>query len=40
MEHLLTVTGDIRLGDCGGVYFFHCRRCRGLPWDWRFDYWH
>ncbi|MFI9820300.1 hypothetical protein ACIHFC_07460 [Streptomyces sp. NPDC052013] len=37
MEHLLTITGDIQLGDCGGVYFFHCRRCPGLPWDWRFD---
>ncbi|MEV4948058.1 hypothetical protein [Streptomyces sp. NPDC053755] len=37
MEHLLTVTGDIQLGDCGGVYVFHCRRCPGLPWDWRFD---
>ncbi|MFD8222792.1 hypothetical protein ACFV16_01260 [Streptomyces massasporeus] len=37
MEHLLTITGDIQLGDCGGVYFFHCRRCPALPWDWRFD---
>ena len=37
MEHPLTITGDIQLGDCGGVYFFHCRRCPGLPWDWRFD---
>jgi hypothetical protein len=37
MEHLLTITGDIQLGDCGGVYFFHCRQCPGLPWDWRFD---
>lgn len=37
MEHLLTITGDIQLGDCGGVYFFHCRECPGLPWDWRFD---
>ncbi len=37
MEHLLTITGDIQLGDCGGVYFFHCRQCPGHPWDWRFD---
>lgn len=37
MEHLLTVTGDIQLGDCGGVYFFHCRQCPGHPWDWRSD---
>ncbi|MFJ7159841.1 hypothetical protein ACIQUQ_33495 [Streptomyces sp. NPDC101118] len=37
MEHLLTITGDIQLGDCGGVCFFHCRRCPGLPWDWRYD---
>ncbi|KUL53764.1 hypothetical protein ADL22_03550 [Streptomyces sp. NRRL F-4489] len=37
MEHLLTITGDIHLADCGGVYFFHCRRCPALPWDWRFD---
>ncbi|MFF0744304.1 hypothetical protein ACFYVL_28290 [Streptomyces sp. NPDC004111] len=37
MEHLLTLTGDIQLGDCGGVYFFLCRACPGLPWDWRFD---
>ncbi|MFH8616700.1 DUF1963 domain-containing protein [Streptomyces sp. NPDC017979] len=37
MEHLLTITGDIQLGDCGGIYFFRCRRCTGLPWDWRFD---
>ncbi|MFJ5217620.1 hypothetical protein ACIP98_23250 [Streptomyces sp. NPDC088354] len=37
MEHLLTITDDIPLGDCGGVYFFHCRQCPGLPWDWRFD---
>ncbi|OIJ64076.1 hypothetical protein WN71_030880 [Streptomyces mangrovisoli] len=37
MEHLVTITGDIQLGDCGGVYFFHCRRCPGVPWDWRFD---
>ncbi|MGX1541022.1 DUF1963 domain-containing protein [Streptomyces adustus] len=37
MDHLLTITGDIQLGDCGGVYFFQCRRCTDLPWDWRFD---
>ncbi|MFD7434846.1 hypothetical protein [Streptomyces sp. NPDC059861] len=37
MEHLLTITGDIQLGDCGGVYFFQCRQCPILPWDWRFD---
>lgn len=37
MEHLLTITDDIQLGDCGGVYFFHCPLCPGLPWDWRFD---
>ncbi|MFD3512185.1 DUF1963 domain-containing protein [Streptomyces sp. NPDC058657] len=37
MEHLLTLTGDIQLGDCGGVYFFRCRRCPGHPWDWRGD---
>ncbi|MFI6941928.1 DUF1963 domain-containing protein [Streptomyces sp. NPDC050418] len=37
MEHLLTITGDIQLGDCGGVYFFLCRRCSDLPWDWRYD---
>ncbi|MFJ2741353.1 DUF1963 domain-containing protein [Streptomyces sp. NPDC087440] len=37
MEHLLTLTGDIQLGDCGGVYFFRCRRCPEQPWDWRGD---
>ncbi|WP_432173563.1 DUF1963 domain-containing protein [Streptomyces sp. Tue6028] len=37
MEHLLTITGDIQLGDCGGVYFFHCAQCPDHPWDWRFD---
>ncbi|MEU5382073.1 MULTISPECIES: DUF1963 domain-containing protein [unclassified Streptomyces] len=37
MEHLLTITGDMQLGDCGGVYFFRCRQCPGLPWDWRYD---
>ncbi|CAL9507381.1 DUF1963 domain-containing protein [Streptomyces sp. enrichment culture] len=37
MEHLLTVTGDIQLGDCGGVYVFECRACPGRPWDWRYD---
>ncbi|WP_327117043.1 hypothetical protein OG206_17420 [Streptomyces sp. NBC_01341] len=37
MEHLLTITGDVQLGDCGGVYLFRCRQCPGLPWDWRFD---
>ncbi len=37
MEHLLTLTGDMQLGDCGGVYFFRCRRCPGQPWDWRWD---
>jgi hypothetical protein len=37
MEHLLTITGDIQLGDCGGVCFVRYRKCPGLPWDWRFD---
>ncbi|WP_433549271.1 DUF1963 domain-containing protein [Streptomyces sp. CA-294286] len=37
MEHLLTVTGDIQLGDCGGIYFFLCRQCPDHPWDARSD---
>ncbi|MEV6108398.1 hypothetical protein AB0M28_27385 [Streptomyces sp. NPDC051940] len=37
MTHLLTITGDIQLGDCGGIYFFRCRTCPGEPWDWRWD---
>jgi hypothetical protein len=37
MEHLLTITGDIQLGDGGGVYVFDCRACPDRPWAWRFD---
>ncbi|MEV5983184.1 hypothetical protein [Streptomyces sp. NPDC052114] len=37
MDHLLTITGDIQLGDCGGIYVFHCVRCPERPWGWRGD---
>ncbi|WP_069886946.1 hypothetical protein [Streptomyces luteocolor] len=37
MDHLLTITGDIQLGDCGGIYLFHCVTCPTHPWTWRSD---
>ncbi|MQY13811.1 hypothetical protein SRB5_39660 [Streptomyces sp. RB5] len=37
MEHLLTITGDIQLGDCGGFYVFLCRHCPDTPYAYRYD---
>ncbi|MFE2540359.1 DUF1963 domain-containing protein [Actinacidiphila glaucinigra] len=41
MEHLLSITADdehdMVMGDAGGVYFFVCRECPGLPFAHRYD---